>query len=250
MESVDVLLEPARAVLIQIGGFLPRLALAIVVLVLGLLVAKAVRFAIEKALRAINFHIVTQRSGLDGFLQQGGLTHDTTALCGLLAYWLVILAALMIASNGLDLTYVTDLLSRVMLFVPRIIVAVVILTLGAYFARFAGNAVQNFCRSAGIGDADALGKLAQYIVAFFVLMMALDQVHISGDILRQTFLIVLAGVMLALALAFGLGGRAWAAARLERWWPTLGGDDEAELHKAIDEATRQAWKNDAAKRKG
>lgn len=227
MESVDVLFEPARAVLIEIGGFLPRLALAVVVLMLGFLVAKAVRYAIEKALRAINFHIVTQRSGLDGFLQQGGLSHDATGLCGLLAYWLVILAALMIASNGLGLTYVTDLLSRVMLFVPRIIVAVVILTLGAYFARFAGTAVQNFCRSAGIGDGDVLGKLAQYIVAFFVLMIALDQVYISGDILRQTFLIVLAGVMLALALAFGLGGRAWAAARLERWWPTFKGDDEA-----------------------
>ncbi len=226
MESVDVMLEPARAVLIQIGAFLPRLALAVVVLVVGFLIAKAVRFAVEKALRAINFHIVTQRSGLDGFLQQGGMTRDTSGLCGLLASWLVILAALIIASNGLGLTYVTDLLSRVMLFVPRIIVALLVLAFGAYFARFAGNATQNFCRTAGIGDADALGKLAQYVVAFFVLMIALDQVNISGDILRQTFLIVLAGVMLALALAFGLGGRAWAAARLERWWPTLKGDDE------------------------
>jgi len=227
MESVDVMLEPVRAVLIQVGAFLPRLALAIVVLVVGFLIAKAVRFAIEKALRAINFHIVTQRSGLDAFLEQGGMSNDTTGMCGLLAYWLVILAALIIAFNGLGLTYVTDLLSRVMLFVPKIIVAVLILSFGAYFARFVGTAVQGYCDRAGIGDADALGNLARYVVAFFVLMIALDQVNISGDILRQTFLIVLAGVVLALALAFGLGGKAWAAARLERWWPTLKRDDEA-----------------------
>jgi hypothetical protein len=53
----------------------------------------------------------------------------------------------------------------------------------------------------------------------FVALMALDQVRIGGEIVRQSFLIILAGVVLALALAFGLGGRDWAARRLERWWP-------------------------------
>ena len=70
MEKIDVLLEPVRALLIQVGAFLPRLAIALVVLIAGLLVAKAARFAVQKALRAINFNIVTQRAGLDGFLQQ------------------------------------------------------------------------------------------------------------------------------------------------------------------------------------
>ena len=54
MERIDVLLEPLRAFLVQIGAFLPRLAVALVVLVIGLLIAKAARFAVQKALRAIN----------------------------------------------------------------------------------------------------------------------------------------------------------------------------------------------------
>ena len=141
MEQVDVLLEPVRAFLVQLGVFLPRLGLALLVLVAGFLLAKAARFAVVKALRAINFHIVTRRSGMDGFLQKGGTDIDTTELFGVLVYWVVILAALIVAFNGLGLTAVTELLGRAMLFVPKIIVALLILAFGTYFARFVGNAV-------------------------------------------------------------------------------------------------------------
>ena len=219
MESVNMLLEPARAFLVQIGAFLPRLGLAVLVLLAGWLLAKAVRFAIERGLRAINFNVLTERSGMDGFLQQGGMQGDTTSLFGMLAYWLVILAALIIAFNSLGLTYITDLLGRVVLFVPKVIVALLILAFGSYFARFVGNSVLTYCKNVDIQDADFLGKLAQYAIMAFVVLIALDQIEVGGDIVRQTFLIVLAGIVFALALAFGIGGKDWAAERLERWWP-------------------------------
>ena len=219
MESVNMLFEPARAFLVQIGAFLPRLGLAVLVLVAGWLLAKAVRFAIERGLRAINFNVLTERSGMDGFLQQGGMKGDTTSLFGVLAYWLVILAALIIAFNGLGLTYITDLLGRVVLFVPKVIVALLVIAFGSYFARFVGNAVITYCKNVDIQDADFLGKLAQYAIMAFVVLIALDQIEVGGEIVRQTFLIVLAGIVFALSLAFGIGGKDWAAERLERWWP-------------------------------
>ncbi|HUG22404.1 mechanosensitive ion channel family protein [Piscinibacter sp.] len=224
MDRVDMLLEPARAFLIQLGAFLPRLGLALLILLAGFLVAKAARFAIEKGLRAINFHIVTQRSGMDGFLQRGGAEFDTTRLFGVLVYWVVILAALIVAFNSLGLSYVTELLSRVMFFVPRVVVALLILAFGTYFARFVGNAVVTYCRGIGVRDAEALGRLARYAILAFVIMIALDEIEIGGAILTNAFLIILTGIVLAMALAFGLGGREWAAARLERWWPTKGDD--------------------------
>ena len=112
MDNVNMLVEPIRESLHQIGAFLPRLLLAIVVLVVGWLVAKLVRFAIVKALHAINFNVVTEKAGIDRFLSQGGADVDTIRVLGGLFYWLVILAALMIAFNSLDLAYVTDLLGR------------------------------------------------------------------------------------------------------------------------------------------
>src|SRR5687767_11577963 len=219
MKDFDLMLEPMRAFLVQVGDFLPRLALALVLILLGWFLAKGARFAITKGLRAVNFHVVTQRAGLDGFLRDGGIRADTTDILGLMVYWLVILGALVIGFNSLGLIYVTDLIGRVILFVPKVMVALLVLAFGAYFARFIANAITAYCKNVHIQDAELLGRLAQYAILTFVVLIALDQVNIGGDIVRQSFLIILAGVILALALAFGLGGKEWAAELLERWWP-------------------------------
>ena len=227
MQSIDILLETAREFLHQIAAFLPRLALAFIVVVVGWLFAKATRFAVEKGLRAVNFNVLTERAGTDNFLQQGGMRGDTTTLFGLFAYWVVILAGLIIAFNGLGLTYITDLLHRVVLFAPKVLVAMLVVILGSYFARFVGSAVHTYCVDAQISDADMLGRIARNLIMTFVVMIALSQVEIGGDIVQRTFLLILGGLVLALALAFGLGGKDWAAALLERWWPQhRKGDDK------------------------
>jgi hypothetical protein len=219
MQSIDVMLEPLRGLLQQVGGFMPRLALALGVLLVGWLLAKAFRFSVDKALRALNFHVLTERAGIDGFLQQGGTQKDTTALIGWLAYALVILASLIVAFNSLGLTQVTELLSRVLLYVPRVLVALLVIVFGSYFARFAGNAVQSYCRSAEISDGELLGRIMQYGVMAFVVLLAVDHMDIGGGLIQQTFLILLAGIVVALSLAFGIGGRERAAAQIERWFP-------------------------------
>jgi hypothetical protein len=215
----NLLLEPIRATLTQVGVFLPKLALALVVLIAGWLLARLARFAVARGLRAINFNVLTERAGMDGFLKQGGLQSDTTDIFAVLVYWLVIFIALVIAFNGLGLTYITDLLGQVVLFVPKVIVALLIIAFGGYFALFIGNTVGTYCRNVGMKDGELLGRLAQYAIIAFVVLMALDQVSIGGDVVRHSFLILLGGVVLGLALAFGLGGQKWAAQLLERWWP-------------------------------
>jgi Conserved TM helix len=216
MDNVNVLLEPIRASLHQVGAFLPRVLLAIAILIVGWLVAKAVRFALVKTLRALNFNVITDKAGIDAFLRQGGGEIDTIRVLGALAYWLVILAAIMIAFNSLDLAYVTDLVGRVVLFVPRVMVAVVILVFGAYFARFVSGALTVYLKNIGAGEAALLGRLSLYAIMAFVILIALDQLGL-GEILRQTFLILIAAVALGLALAFGLGGQHRAAELIERW---------------------------------
>jgi len=226
MQSIDILLEAAREFLHQIAAFLPRLVLALVVVAVGWLLAKTARFAVEKGLRAVNFTVLTERAGTDNFLHQAGMRGDTTRLFGLVAFWLVILATLMIAFNGLGLTYITDLLGRVVWFTPKLLVAMLVVVFGSYCARFVGGAVHTYCVDAQIPDADLLGRIARYLIVIFVVMIALGQVEIGGDIVQRTFLIILAGLVLALALAFGLGGKEWAAAMLERWWPRDRRDDD------------------------
>jgi Mechanosensitive ion channel, conserved TM helix len=219
MQSIDMVVDATREFLHQIAAFLPRLSLAMLVVAVGWLLAKAVRFAVERALKAANFPVLAERAGTDNFLRQAGMRSDTTALFGIVAFWLVILATLIIAFNELGLTYITDLLGRVVLYTPKLLIAMLIVVFGSYCARFAGSAVHTYCLDAKIPDADLLGRIVRYVIMTFVVMIAVSQVEIGGDMVQRTFLIILGGLMLALALAFGLGGKDWAAALLQRWWP-------------------------------
>ena len=222
MEDIQISLEPARAMLMQVVAFLPRLLGAALIILVGWLLAKAARFAVGRALRAVNFHVLTQRAGLDNFLRQGGATVDTTAVVAWLVYWLVLLASVMVAANSMGFVYMSELLLRVLRFVPNLFVALVILAFGSYFARFVGDTTSGYLRSMKMPEASLLGRVAQYAVMLFVILVALDQINIGGNVVLYTFLLLLGGIVLALALAFGLGGREWAAARLEHWWPSPG----------------------------
>jgi hypothetical protein len=220
MEQVSILLEPLRAFLTQLGAFLPRLLVAVVILIAGWLLAKLVRFAVARGLKAINFNVLAEKAGIDGFLEQGGIRAGTIGILALLAYWLVVLAALVVAFNSLGLVQVTELVGRIVWFIPKVVVAVVILAIGAYFAQFVARTLITYGRNLGLEDVELLGRLSRYAIMVFVVLIALDQMGIAGDIVRQSFLILLAGVVLALALAFGLGGQKWAAEMLERFWGT------------------------------
>lgn len=219
MESLNIAVEPLRALLFQAGAFVPRLGIALAVVLGGWLLGKALRFGTVKALRAFNFHVLTQRSGVDDFLQQGGTSRDTSDLFGMVVFWIVVLASMVIASSGLGLVQVTELLGRVLLFLPRLLVAMLVLVFGMYFSRFVGQSVLAWCREAGIGDGEVLARIVRYAIAVFVLLIAIDHIDIGGGLVQRTFLILLTGVVLALALAFGIGGRDRAAALLERWFP-------------------------------
>lgn len=219
MNQIDIMLEPVRAVMIQFGAFLPRLLLATVILLIGWLLAKAIRVIVVKALKAVNLNVLSERAGIDRFLQQGGLQTDTLQIIGTLVYWLAMLAVLMIAFNSLGLTNVTELIGRVALFIPKVIVAVLILAFGAYFARFVDNSIIAYGRNVGLEDAEVLGRFARYAILVFVVLIALEQVDVASDLVRQSFLIILAGVVLALALAFGLGSQRRASELLDKWWP-------------------------------
>ncbi|WP_439520612.1 mechanosensitive ion channel family protein [Hydrogenophaga sp.] len=219
MENIDVMLVPLRGLLLEIGNFLPRLGVALAVIVVGWLLAKGLRIGIVKALRALNFHILTERAGIDGFLKQGGSEKDTAEWFGAIGYVLVLIASLIVAFNTLGLTQVTDLLGRILLFVPRLLVALLVVVFGSYFSRFVANAVQRYFKAAGISDAEILSRIVRYAVMAFVLLLAIDHLDIGGGLIQHTFLILLSGVVFALALAFGLGARERAAQMIERWFP-------------------------------
>ena len=231
-DNLDMLIEPTREFLVQVGAFLPRLALAIFILFVGWLAAKAVRFAVERMLRAVNVNVLGERSGVDGFMQQIGIGLDLVGIFGWIGYWLAFLATLMVAFNAMGLTYITDLLRHIVLFSPHVVIALFIVLFGAYLARVIADGITAHWEQAGLQDAHIVGTVARTAVIVFAVLIALDQVSVGGTIVRESFLIILAGIVFGLALAFGLAGKDWAAHLLDRWRLSRVSKDAYELSDA------------------
>jgi hypothetical protein len=215
--QISMVVGSVKSFLIQVGQFLPQLLAALVILILGLLIAKFLHFIVVRGLKVIHFDVLTQTAGIDGFIKQGGIKKTTIDILGILVYWLVILLTLLTAFNSLGLGVVSELFRRVALFIPNVIVAVLILAIGLYFARFISDTVLAYSRNVGIEDAELMGRLTRYAIVIFVIITALVQVNIGTEILMDAFRILFGATCLALALAFGIGGQKWAAGALEKF---------------------------------
>ena len=217
MEQINLAVESVRGFLVQLSEFMPRLIGVVVVLLIGWFVAKFLALIVVRSLKFVNFNVITEKAGLDGFLRQGGMRKSTIDILGILIYWLVILVTLLAAFNTLGLAVVSDLFSKITLFVPHVIVAVLILAIGLYFARFVSDAVIAYGKNVGMQDAVFVGRVAYYAITVFVILISLDQVQVGGEIIRFTYYILMGGAVLALAIAFGIGGQKWAAGQLDKF---------------------------------
>ncbi|MEP7116349.1 MAG: hypothetical protein ABI880_02130 [Acidobacteriota bacterium] len=196
---------------------LPDLVTALVLLTVGWLVAKVARRLTVRALHALRVDTAAERSGLDDFLTQGGVTVTTVTLIGGTVYWLILAGVFMALLDALGLHTAGALLERLVQFVPNLVLAVGILVFGSLLSRVLGGLVYSYLNNIGGAGAEPIGALARYALLTFAVFMAAEQLTIRTEILVSTFQIAFAAVCLAAALAFGLGGREWAAQVISKY---------------------------------
>lgn len=216
MDSVDSVLEPVRVFTTQFINYLPILAIAFVILIVGWLVAKMLKSVVSRGLRIAKFQKLSDHAGIDTFMERGGIKLSASDLIAVLIYWVVILMTLLLASNVLGLTVVADLFVKILNFTPKVFAAILILTIGSYFALFFSELLIAYAKNIGFDEAEIFGRIARYAIVAFVVIIALGQMDIGTTILVPAFLIFFGGVMLAFAIAFGLGGRDWAARQFDK----------------------------------
>lgn len=215
-QQFDIVMTSLRSFMSDLGFFLPKLIGAVAILIVGWLVSKLLQFVVVRGLKGIGFHKLMEAAGLDDFLKKGGVRRSTVDVLGVMVYWLAILMTFLTTFNMLGLTALSTLFHRVADFVPNVIVAMLTLTIGLYFARFVADAVTAYTRNVGMVDSDLVGRLMRYAITAFVVILAIGQLSIPDRILDSALLIMFGGAVLALALAFGIGGQKWAADKLDK----------------------------------
>jgi hypothetical protein len=198
-------------------GVLPDLLLAVVLLAAGWLLARFLRRLTVRVLRLMKVDEFAERSGFEDFLVRGGVEMTTVSLVASAVYWLVLLGVFLALLDAMGLQAARALLERLANFVPNLVVAVGILVFGSLLARIAGALVMSYLSNVGATAAAPVAALTRYALLAFVVFMAAEQLAIRTEVLVSGFQIAFAAVCLAAALAFGLGGRDWAAQVIARY---------------------------------
>ncbi|MDP2921050.1 MAG: hypothetical protein Q8O12_01590 [Candidatus Omnitrophota bacterium] len=202
-----IVIEPVKAMLVRAATFMPTLIGIIVILIVGWIVAAVLKSVVVKLLKMIQFDTASERSGLSDVLRKGGIKNTLSELMGGLIYWVIMLLVFMTALNALGMTVVASLLDKVILYIPNVIAAIFIISLGIFFASIIGSIVMTASMNAGIKQAKFLSQLTRTVIVIFAVIMTMEQLSIATAILNTTITILLGAIGLAFALAIGLGSK-------------------------------------------
>lgn len=208
-------------------NFVPNLVIALVILIIGWLVGALFGRAIWQVFRSLKIDEALRRAGLEGFLRRGGINLDSGAFIGGLVKWFIIVVFLVASFDVLGLTEVNLFLQQVVIaYLPRVIVAALILLVAGVIGDIVERVVVTAGRTAQVHSAHFAGSIAKWAVWVFAILVALSQLGIAAAFSQTLFTGVVIAISLALGLSFGLGGQEAAARFIER----LRGDMSGKNH--------------------
>jgi hypothetical protein len=201
----------------KVGAFLPNFFYALFVLIAGWILCNVAKRIMIRLLHIFHFDWLADRAGITRSLELGGIRQTSSEILGLLVFWFLFLIVILASLNILGLTEATQTLEAILLYIPKVVAAVVVLILGLYFANFLQTVTRTSFINAGLKQADTLAVISYYATVVFIVAAVLQILEIAAEIVMWAFVLVFGSICLALAIAFGLGGREVAARHLEKW---------------------------------
>jgi hypothetical protein len=216
IEWQALITDPIREMLTKIIGYLPTLLGALIILVVGWIIAKAIAKLVNKVLKTARFDTLADKSGISSIINKGGLQTTASALVSALVYWLVIIMVLVMVVNALGLPQASSVLETLFAYIPNVIAAVFVLVVAMFLASFVSGIVRTAAGNANLPKPEMFAGVSRWAIIVFGATVSLKELGIAPLLVTSTFNIVLGGVCLALALAFGLGGKDAAAHYLDK----------------------------------
>lgn len=207
--------QPLQDFYLKFREFLPNLFSALVIFIIGLLLAWAVKALIVRIFKLLKLDKLCSRLGISESLQKIAVKDTPTKFIGRVFYWLIVIIFFIIALNALRLPAVDQLLERFLIYLPNVFIAALLLVFGVLIGNFLGRAALIASVNAGIRQSGLLSRAVKATVLLFAFVMAMEQLGIGRQTVLAAFTIVFGGLVLALALAFGLGGKDIARSFLE-----------------------------------
>ncbi|MDP1633224.1 MAG: hypothetical protein Q8L69_00910, partial [Gallionellaceae bacterium] len=216
MDFLNLMLEPLQEVFAKFMAFLPNLLAMLVILMIGILLARLLRTVLVKFLVAVKFDIWSDRMGFTTLMRKGDLWLKPSAVLGGIVFWLLVIVTLMVGLGALDVDAIDSLVELFFSYLPRVFSAAMILVVGYVVASFVSRAILIAAVNGGYHYARLFAEAVRILLMLMILAMVMEQLQIATNIVLAAFSIVFGGIVIALAIAFGVGGIGAARRIIER----------------------------------
>ena len=206
MDFLNLILDPLQEVFTKFEMFLPNMLAMLVIFVLGILLAKLLRIALVKFLVAIKFDNWSDRMGFTTLMRKGDLWVKPSIVLGAIVFWILIIVTLMVGLGALNVVAIDNLVGQFFSYLPRAFSAVIILLVGYVVSGFISRTILIAAANGGYHYARLLAETVRVLLMLMVLAMVMEQLQIATNIVVAAFSIVFGGIVIALAIAFGVGG--------------------------------------------
>lgn len=191
----------------QIVQWAPKVVMMAVVLAVGYVVARFVAKLITKVSEKIGLQTAAERSGLAQSMRHMGIARSVPAIVGTICFWLLMCLFIMASFNILGLQGLSNATSHVVNYIPKVLVATVLVVVGLLVASLLRGIVATSADRVGLGYAEHLANGVYYVLALLTFMAAFRQMEFEFPLLDNLILIASGGLALGFGLSFGLGGR-------------------------------------------
>lgn len=198
-------------------NFIPKLIGALIVLIIGLIIAAVFGSIIEQIIRAIKLDNLLRKMGVSVYIERAGMNLNSARFFGRLVYWFFIIVFILAVSNILGLEVFSSFLGQVLIYIPNVIVSVLIMLATLILARFLKGLTSASVMSAKLHASKFLGSFVWWVVVIFGFITALMQLGINVYILQTLITGLIAMIALAGGIAFGMGGKDYAARLMEKF---------------------------------
>jgi len=222
-----VIIEPFERFFEKVLQFLPDFFSAILIFAFGIVLGFILRAVSLRLFRTIKLDKFSERLGLVEIIQKGGIREPVSLILSRIIGWLTIISFSILSLYSLEVPAIGQILERFLLYLPNVFVAAVILFFGYFLSNFLGRAALIASVNAGFKASGLMGKFVKLTIFLLAATMALEQLGIGKETIIIAFAIIFGGIVLALAIAFGLGGRNLAKKYLEK--KLLKGEDKDDI---------------------
>ena len=189
-----------------VSGFFPQFISAVLVFVVGWVVAVFIGGLVEQVIKALKIDALLEKLEVERALERGGLHLNSGAFIGALVKWFLVIVFLLAAVNILGLSQVSSFLGQVLLYIPNVVVAAIILVIAVKLAEVVERAARSSVEAVGLRGS-VVGVMARWAIWIFGIVAALLQLGVATVLIQTLVTGLVATLALAFGLAFGLGGK-------------------------------------------